>query len=281
MRHEFVEALGDGFSEDQIWTNVVKPLLEDWPENVVHICAYGFTEMMNNANDHSGARLVQVIVELTDDAVTICITDSGIGIFHNLMNLLKLDDVRHAVFELTKGKITTDPQRHTGEGIFYTSRVFDSFSLLSGSVFLARTKDGKRDWLLTDKDSDSRGTIVKLAISKDSPRTLKEIFDHYASERDDFAFKKTTVSVSLAHEGDVLISRSQAKRIVARLEKFSEVVLDFEGIKSITPAFADEIFRVFRLSHPEVKIIPVEANPDVARMIAKAMQDAESQKSPP
>jgi hypothetical protein len=78
--------------------------------------------------------------------------------------------------------------------------------------------------------------------------------------------------VALARaEGEKLISRSQAKRILARVERFREVVLDFEGIDSIGPAFADEMFRVFASRHPQVSMLPIRANPDVSRMIARAL----------
>jgi len=36
---------------------------------------------------------------------------------------------------LAKGKLTTDPKRHSGEGIFFSSRMFDEFDILSGGVF--------------------------------------------------------------------------------------------------------------------------------------------------
>ena len=38
-------------------------------------------------------------------------------------------DKRQALFELSKGKFTTDPSRHSGEGVFFTSRMFDDFEI--------------------------------------------------------------------------------------------------------------------------------------------------------
>jgi signal transduction histidine kinase len=111
MELEFTEELTDSFAEDLIWTNRVRPFLEGTPENVITICAYGFTEMMNNAKDHSGADSVFVRVSSSD---TIQIADLGVGIFNQLVSKLGLEDVRHAVFELTKGKLTTDPDRQEG-----------------------------------------------------------------------------------------------------------------------------------------------------------------------
>jgi RNA polymerase sigma-70 factor (ECF subfamily) len=42
---------------------------------------------------------------------------------------MHLLDERHAILELSKDQLTTDPARHTGDGIFFTSRMFDSFDL--------------------------------------------------------------------------------------------------------------------------------------------------------
>jgi STAS-like domain of unknown function (DUF4325) len=67
---------------------------------------------------------------------------------------------------------------------------------------------------------------------------------------------------------------------MARLERFREVFLDFKEIRSIGPAFADEIFRVFQRSHPEMKIVAVNANDEVSKMIAKANAHEPSESSP-
>ncbi|MGH8190889.1 MAG: STAS-like domain-containing protein [Rhodanobacteraceae bacterium] len=46
--------------------------------------------------------------------------------------------------------------------------------------------------------------------------------------------------------------------------------LNFTGVTTIGPAFADEIFRVFALQHPEVEIAAVHAVPEVQQMIRRA-----------
>jgi hypothetical protein len=38
---------------------------------------------------------------------------------------------------------------------------------------------------------------------------------------------------------------ASAKRVLGRGDRFDEVLLDFKGVSSIGPAFADEIIRVF------------------------------------
>jgi hypothetical protein len=66
------------------------------------------------------------------------------------------------------------------------------------------------------------------------------------------------------------VSRSQAKRLLARVELFETVMFDFTGVATIGQAFADEIFRVFANQHPNIELTPTHANSDVKRMIARA-----------
>lgn len=47
-------------------------------------------------------------------------------------------------------------------------------------------------------------------------------------------------------------------------------ILDFAGIDEIGQAFADEIFRVYSLQHPEVRIAPANTGPEVKRAIKRA-----------
>ncbi len=83
------------------------------------------------------------------------------------------------------------------------------------------------------------------------------------------------LSIKLADvEGEVLLTRSQAKRILTHIDTLNDVVLDFHGVLSIGPAFADEVFRVFATRRPEVDLLPANANEDVRRMILRAKATA-------
>jgi hypothetical protein len=73
------------------------------------------------------------------------------------------------------------------------------------------------------------------------------------------------------YEGEKLVSRSQAKRVANRFERFKRVELDFTGIEEIGQAFADEMFRVFATAHPEIRITPLNTGPAVAQMIRRAV----------
>jgi len=72
----------------------------------------------------------------------------------------------------------------------------------------------------------------------------------------------------MEYEGEALLARSQAKRLINRFERFLEVILDFDGVTEIGQAFADEIFRVFHNDYPDVHLIPVNCSDNVNRMIA-------------
>lgn len=256
--------------EDRIWTELVRPQLTGLPQNVVSLCQYGFTEMLNNVVDHSEAVEASVAITRTPRSIELLVADKGIGIFHKIKKECGLASEHEAILELTKGKLTTDPERHTGEGIFFSSRMFDAFHISSGAVILLCRADGE-SWSFEEREP-AEGTFVRMRISPESKRTTLEVFERFASAKDGFSFDRTHLVVRLVDlEGGALVSRSQAKRIVARLERFKEAVLDFEGVVSVTPAFADEIFRVFASRHPEVRLMPVNDNEQVQQMVRRAV----------
>jgi hypothetical protein len=260
----------EGLREDVVWRNDVASLFSDLPANIRDIWQYGFSEMLNNAIDHSAGFSVIVLLGATAIARSTMIWDDGEGIFKKINRELGLDDERHAVLELHKGKLTTDPEHHTGEGIFFSSRMFDDFVISSGDVAFSHHAQEGIDWLI-DNPNPNVGTRVMMRLRNNTARTTKEIFDSFSDDEDGFA--KTIVPVQLAQYGDEkLISRSQAKRLLARIDRFKTVVLDFENVQSIGQAFADEIFRVFAREHPDIILAEINAVPAVKQMINRARQ---------
>jgi anti-anti-sigma regulatory factor len=75
----------------------------------------------------------------------------------------------------------------------------------------------------------------------------------------------------MQHEGESLMSRSQARRLMNRFDHFREVVLDFSGVDFIGQGFADEIFRVFANANPGTQLIPINCTETVKKMIAHVM----------
>lgn len=267
-----VELSLNGLEEDRVWRQHVRPLLENLPSNVLQICQYGLTEIVNNAIDHSEGTKLAIFLKRTYKLVEMNLIDNGVGIFAKIQKELNLDDQLHAILELSKGKLTTDPAHHTGEGIFFTSRMFDEFSILSGKLYFKHFEPDN-DWLLENANEVHKGTDVQMIINGKSNRTTKQVFDRFTVEGD-YGFSKTHVPVFLAAYGDEnLISRSQAKRLLARFERFKEIVLDFENVDTIGQAFADEIFRVFQKQHPTIHFVSINTNKQVQDMITRATSE--------
>jgi anti-sigma regulatory factor (Ser/Thr protein kinase) len=271
--YENLFQLNNDFAEDTVWRNHFSFILEGLPENIVDICHYGFTEMVNNVIDHSGGTEVFISVKRKKNDIVMYVMDDGEGIFKRIKRLCDLSDERQALFELSKGKLTTDPDNHTGEGIFFTSRVFDKFEIDSKGLNFSH--DGKDEFDYLDDSSipeDEIGTSVYMLIQRDSTRSDKDIFDEFSSGPEEFHFNKTIIPVRLAqYENEKLVSRSQAKRLLVRIDKFQNVIFDFEGVNTIGQAFADEIFRVYAQKNPNITLLPVNMENYVSKMINKAM----------
>jgi hypothetical protein len=275
---ETLFSLPENQQEDLVWSSFVKPHLGSLAANVLRICQYGFTEIFNNAIDHSEGSHALVKIERTVNSVSITVFDNGVGIFEKIKSRFDLEDYRHAILELAKGKLTTDPLHHSGEGIFFSSRVFDDFTIAANRYLFLHHNLLEGDWLIENEGISGEGTMIKMKIALNSPRDLKAVFDFYASPgEDDYDFSKTHVPLRLAQYGeDQLMSRSQAKRILVRFERFKQVFLDFSGIEAIGQAFADEIFRVYATEHPQIKLIAANANEQVNQMIGRAIAAARS-----
>ncbi len=262
-----------GLQEDVVWREDIAPRLGKLPDNVRNIWLHGFTEMFNNAQDHSGGRSILVNIKKTAARSEMFIVDNGVGIFRKIQKAMGLLDERHAVLELAKGKLTTDPSNHSGEGIFFTSRMFDDFMIFSGGVSFSHEFGKEEDWIMERKPED--GTGVYMRLHNHTARTTKKVFDQFSSDEDDYKFNKTVVPVRLAQYGnDQLVSRSQAKRLVSRVELFKVVVFDFQEVPTVGQAFADEIFRVFAQRHAEIELHSIHASSEVKRMIERAKSGA-------
>lgn len=259
---------GPKLEEDIVWSRDIRPALEPLPANVMKIWNHGFTEMFNNVIDHSGGKNVLVDIRKTANTTEIMVLDDGIGIFRKIQTELDLLDERQAIFELSKGKLTTDSRNHSGEGIFFTSRMFDQFAVVAGGLHFSHDRIKPFDWL-TERSVAKPGTAVFMELNNHTARTTTQTFKDYMG--DDFSFNKTVVPVKLAKYGpDELVSRSQAKRLLSRVNLFKIVIFDFHDVLSIGQAFADQIFRVFANDNPEIELIPVNQSAPVKEMIDRA-----------
>ena len=273
--------LTDDLAEDRIWRSHYSFIFESLPENIVDICHYGFTEMVNNVIDHSGGTEVYISILRDTNNILIFVIDNGEGIFKRIKRLCELSDEKHALFELSKGKLTTDPTNHTGEGIFFTSRVFDEFEIDSKGLKFSHDDKYKFDFLDSSAvPMDKIGTAVYMLIKRDSHRVIQDVFNDFTAGPEEFQFNRTVIPVRLAqYENEKLVSRSQAKRLLTRIEKFQNVIFDFEGVHAVGQAFADEIFRVYSQRHPKIVLLPVNMDEGVLKMVNKAILALKEQRN--
>lgn len=244
------------------------PVFTRASENVRSIVHYAFSEMLNNAIEHSQSKDIEIKLESDHQVIRFVVSDFGIGVFRNVMQKRQLKSELEAMQDLLKGKITTDPKAHTGEGIFFTSKAADRFVLESFGYKMV-VDNLIPDVFFQQEKRVNRGTRVTFALSRASERHLNEIFQQYQSKPGSYAFDKTEIRVRLFTMGAVYVSRSQARRVLVGLEKFNKIILDFERVPNVGQAFADEIFRVFQSRHPKISVVPIHMNEAVRFMIER------------
>ena len=244
-------------------------------ENVKSIFEYAFSEMLNNAIEHSTSNKIKIFVSLNNDILTFIVDDFGVGAFRNIMQKKNLSSEIEAIQDLLKGKITTAPKLHSGEGIFFTSKVGDEFVLDSyGYQFIANNII--KDIFIKQVKGQKQGTKVTFRININDRHHLNDVFKKYTNigEDSDYGFDKTEIRVRLYIMGGVHISRSQARRVLSGLEKFKVVVMDYDKVPTVGQAFADEIYRVFKNKKPDIEIQDINMNEAVKFMVERAKNEA-------
>lgn len=250
----------------------LSPHISHLAQNVQDIWSYVFSEMINNVMDHSAAEIAKIIIIQDYLKTEVVIFDNGVGIFEKIKDHFNFNTLDDAICELFKGKLTTDTENHSGEGIFFSSKLMDSFFIFSsGKIFTNNKFD---DSIIMDmKFQEQTGTCVMMELSNFSHKTTKEVFDSFANE--DGNFIKTRLPLKNIFDSSP-VSRSQAKRISNRLEKFKEVIIDFDEITWMGQGFAHQLFVLFPKNHPEISITPINMNEDITKMYNHVLHSAEN-----
>jgi len=244
-------------------------------ENVKSIFEYAFLEMLNNAIEHATSKKIKIFISLNNNVLTFIVDDFGIGAFKNIMQKKNLNSEIEAIQDLLKGKTTTAPKLHSGEGIFFTSKVGDEFILDSyGYQFIANNII--KDIFIKKVKGQKQGTKVTFRININDRHHLNDIFKKYTNigEDSDYGFDKTEIRVRLYIMGGIHISRSQARRVLSGLDKFKVVVMDYDKVPIVGQAFADEIYRVFKDKKPDIEIQDINMNESVKFMVERARNEA-------
>ncbi|MFI5429638.1 MerR family DNA-binding transcriptional regulator [Aeromicrobium sp. UC242_57] len=226
-----------GLDESLVWRDAVDFLDLDGAPRAKAIAQYAFTEMLNNAIDHSKGVTARIRAWRHGDRIQLEVVDDGVGVYRNLREGKDLPDLYSAIAELTKGKQTTAPAAHSGEGIFFTSKAVDVFTLEANGI----------SWIVDNQRSDHavgishvvRGTSVRLTIDLATGRSLGDLFREFS---DDHEFTRTRPVIKLFAIGVDFVSRSEAKRLLVDMDKFSDIELDFSGVDSVGQGFVDDSF---------------------------------------
>jgi len=256
----------EGLEEDIPWSRDFAPFF-NLPSEVNRMTQHAFCELLNNAIDHSEGTSVTVSLRQTQSHVQLLVSDDGRGVFDKIHEAFSLDDPTLAMLELSKGKLTSQPQRHTGRGLFFTSKLADIFDLHANErAFQRREWDGG-GWM-PGRALLRQGTSVYAAIGLDTTRTLEGVLRAYSADGQGMAFERTVVPLRLiTSTSSGLESRAQARRVTARLNQFRRAEVDFAGVTNIGHGFADELFRVFAIQQPAFELVPVNMSREVATMI--------------
>lgn len=255
-----------GLQEWDVWNDALTAQAVDRSASAFGILQYTFQELLNNAIEHSGGTAAFVRIWNGPEA-GFEITDDGVGAFRRLKTDLGLASDIDAIAELTKGKATSDPAHHTGQGIFFSSKLLDVLRIESNQ--LAWTVDNLLDEQALGVSPVQLGTKVSARISASTIRDTTEVFQRYSDA--DLGFSKTRPRVQLLETGLAFVSRSEARMLMARLDQFEDVELDFGGVASVGQGFVDEVFRVWPAAHPSISITPVNMNPAVEFMIRRGL----------
>ena len=239
-------------------------------KNCITIFDYAFTEMLNNAIDHSHSKKVWISVEIDHTNITFIIKDLGIGAIVSIKQGFEIDDDYAALEHLFKGKQTTAREAHSGQGIFFTSKAVDTYSIATSGMEFTIDNLVNDEYL---RDTRQRtGTTVTCTIKKNTRRKIKDVFDKYTD--DDYEFNQNIVKVNLSRH-ERLMSRSEAKRLLLGLDEYSVLDFDFENVNEVGQGFCDEIFRVYANRHPD-KLLSYHGASNVVRYMIERSRKQET-----
>jgi anti-sigma regulatory factor (Ser/Thr protein kinase) len=258
-----------GLEEDLPWARDFAPCF-DLPPAVQAMVQHAFTELLNNAIDHSEGTSVVLSLRQTASHVQMLISDDGRGLFDQVRERLGLDDPAQVMLELSKGRLSSQPERHTGRGLFFTARLADIFDLHANQVAFQQRGWAPNDWARGRAVKPS-GSSIYLAIALDTTRTLDQVLRSASVDSAGYGIEHVHLPLRLLTTDQVgLASRSQARKVAHRLTQFKRAELDFGGVDEIGQGFADELFRVFGRQQSGVQLVVRNAGRKVQDMIEMA-----------
>ena len=265
--------------EDRVYNQFISSHIQ-FKKNVNSIWNYAFTEMMNNAIEHSEAQNICVGIFQNCLETQILIRDDGIGIFKNIQRFIKENknqniSLQECVSLLFAGRFTTAKQYHTGEGIFFTSHIMDEFVIYSDDNFFTRNNFSSlqvEDENLHNFMNMDKVTVVRMTLSNNTKKVLSEVFNDFAPV--DEGFVKTSIPIAHMFPGGNPVSRSEARRLLESISVFTDINLDFSGVDEIGQGFAHELFVLGKQKHPHINLKTTNTCKEVQDMIKRVISTA-------
>lgn len=266
-----------GLSETTVWHELVRlnPELANLSNASLELFRYAFTELLNNAVEHSAGTDVEVQFSQSGDVLSFEIIDNGVGLFSHLRQRLGLDSTDEAAKRLSQGKLPPMPDARTGSGkgvgIFFCAHAARRFEVESnGYRFLVDNQTGNA---AAASAPPRAGTRVRFDGELSPRQTLSNLLGPPRPpgspdpRRPPAPPHPARVVVTL---GTRFISRTEAQKLLNRLARYQTVVLDFKEVREIGPGFADEVFRVWPHHHPGVTLQPINMSPGVSVVVDHA-----------
>lgn len=262
-----------GLDEEAVWNEVRRevPELASLPEIAERALHTAIVELVDNAVSHSRGKRVEISFRRAHERLILEVADDGEGIFDHLAHENELADAMEALQQLTKGRLTTIPEEHTGEGLFLLSRIADFFEVESGG--LRWMIDNEIDDIGISVSHVEPGTRVRFEVDAGTDTSLESVF---AESSEAFELARRRVVVKLFETGNRFLSRSEAKRLLDGLGRFRNVIVDFKGVEAVGQGFVDEMFRVWPSRHPNTRLHPVNMLPPIAFIVEHGRKAAEA-----
>lgn len=161
--------INNNLDETTVYNEHIAPKIKHLDLRCVVKMKHACQEIINNVIDHSNSPTLGIIVTEDYVSVRVIIMDSGIGIFKKIRDYFHLENLSDAILELDKGKCTTASANHSGEGIFFSSKMVDLFFIQANRIQYISKNDFKHSYLLENiKGTWNKGTYVSMEIIKDN-----------------------------------------------------------------------------------------------------------------
>jgi hypothetical protein len=241
----------------EVWQDLLAPRLGPLPAASLATLRHCVLALMENAIRHSGGQALLLAFARQGGRIELLLRDDGCGLFRKVHDDLGLEDPDQAPLELAKGG--------AGSSLLLAARAAGAFALTANGLRLER-RPAREGWALSAAPARP-GTALELTLPLLGGRSLEAVrAEHRAPGGGDFS--RTRVPVELLPGAAAgLAGRAQATRLMAGLERYREVWLDWRGVPALDTEAAATIHREWPAAHPGCRLHHLKAAPAVEAAI--------------